>query len=753
MSRNRSFLFSAALTPALALVWASPATGETREEPAAPKAAQAKAPNKTSGKKASAAEAKNAVPGATVEVSGSKGADELYRVEAVNSLGPLGSAKLLDIPNDIAIIPATLLENVQVTSLRDAFKYVPLVQFQEMQGSEILRPATRGMQGSNYQNTRLDGMTIFVTGPNPLESMQQVEVFSGLPASVFGPSNPAGVFNFVSKRPTNDPLQRVDLGYNSENILMAHADVSGKLGEAVGYRFNLLDAHGTSYVSNSELDRKLASLAVDVHPTRDSRIEFNFSAYDLIQKGYPGWFTYAESSTKTNTLLPAAPDPTKVGFGQSYAGIDIKNQNGSVRFVENLAPNWILVVGGLAQGVDRNITTPVNNLLPDNSGNYTSSLANGFAPHFGITSDIAYLNGSFSTGSVTHDLTVGTTGCKAISKGVLKTPTAAQVLLGNGNIDNPTVLPEPTVGLPDVVDQYTSSVASQQGVNFSDTIGFTSKWSVKVALSQDWMQTRNYKNTGLLTSTYNKNGLSPMPSLIYKPYDNVTYYLTYASSLQQGDIAPAGPLNANQALAPYRSTQYEAGAKFVLPTLNLNFAVFRLERPFAYVNAATNLFEIQGNQVNNGVEASVVGKLTESLRILSGVTVIDATMQDTLLAATNGRNYVGLPKVKSNIMLEYWVPSAPGLVGTLDWQFNGKRPVNDVNSQWTPSYSVFDLGARYSARLCGKATTWRLTVNNLTDVHFWSTIGPSNITGADSGNMTAHLGAPRTVAASMSMTF
>jgi iron complex outermembrane receptor protein len=268
------------------------------------------------------------------------------------------------------------------------------------------------------------------------------------------------------------------------------------------------------------------------------------------------------------------------------------------------------------------------------------------------------------------------------------------------------------------------------------------------------MQTRNYKITGALNTTYNKNGLSPMPSLIYKPYDNVTYYLTYASSLQQGDIAPGtGNSNPNQALAPYRSTEYEAGAKYFLPKLSLAFAVFRVERPFAYASTATSPFEIQGNQVNKGVEASVVGKLTESLRILSGATLIDATMQDTLLPATNGCNYVGLPKLKSNIMLEYWVPSAPGLVGTLDWQFNGKRPVNDVNSQWTPSYSVFNLGARYSTRLCGKAATWRLAVNNLTDVHFWSTIGPSNITGADSGNMTAHLGAPRTVAASMSMTF
>jgi hypothetical protein len=44
-------------------------------------------------------------------------------------------------------------------------------------------------------------------------------------------------------------------------------------------------------------------------------------------------------------------------------------------------------------------------------------------------------------------------------------------------------------------------------------------------------------------------------------------------------------------------------------------------------------------------------------------------------------------------------------------------------------------------------------VENVADVHYWSTIGPSNITGTNLGNLTAHLGAPRTVAASVTMDF
>ena len=72
----------------------------------------------------------------------------------------------------------------------------------------------------------------------------------------------------------------------------------------------------------------------------------------------------------------------------------------SGRFRQDFGPSWHLVLGGLYQQVDRNINTPVNNLTNNAAGNYTSSLANGFAPRFQIASNTGYLNGSFKTGSI-----------------------------------------------------------------------------------------------------------------------------------------------------------------------------------------------------------------------------------------------------------------------------------------------------------------------------------------------------------------
>ena len=516
----------------------------------------------------------------------------------------------------------------------------------------------------------------------------------------------------------------------------------------MGYRLNVLKGNGESYAPDSELNRELMSLAVDVHPARDTTVEATITSYQVEQKGYAGWFTYGPGIN-----LPSAPDPTRRGYGQTYAGVELHNKTADLRWKQDFGANWHLVVGGLTQRVDRNINTPVMNLI-NNNGDYISSLGNGFAPTFKVTSDIGYLNGVFSTGAVAHDLAIGTTGYRASTYAVRVTPPASAVLLGSANIDDPEVFPEPAAGLPDTGNNFRSSVATQQGVNVSDQMALTRQWALRLAVSYDWIGTRNYNASGAQTTSYADAGWSPMPSIIFKPSENQTAYVTYASSLQQGDLAPAGSANANTGLAPYRTEQVEAGYKIAWnKALDLSAAIFRLKRPFANVDPADNLFKISGNQVNTGAEILAIGEVARGTRLYGGVTFIDAKMEDTGVAATDGKRYVGIPKVHSNFLVEYDVLAVPGLTGIFDWQYNSNRAANDTNTTFAAAYNTFDLGARYRAKLWGRNTTWRAAVQNLADERYWSSVNPSNIAGTNKGNMVAHIGAPRTFSASVTMDF
>jgi iron complex outermembrane receptor protein len=500
-------------------------------------------------------------------------------------------------------------------------------------------------------------------------------------------------------------------------------------------------------VDESHQRRALGDLGIDVRPWDSTVLELNYSDYHLTDTGYPGWFTYGQK-----IQLPSAPDPERLGYGQSYLGTDLRTETSSARIKHDFNSDWHLVVGGLNQDATRNINTSVNNLT-SNTGAYTSSMGATFAPRFVITSDTAYLDGDFSTFGIDHDLVIGTAGYRSQSYSLIHTPTAAELLLGKASIDDPVIYPYPADGLPDPYANYDSSTTYQQGVNVNDMVRFNPYWAVRAGVSQDWFHVDNYNAKDLELPEYAAHGLSPAGSLIFNPMSNQTVYATFASSLQAGDLAPTGTVNSGESLAPYRSKEYEVGYKASIDKVNLTAAIFRIQRPFANINLADNVFEITGEQVNRGLELSAVGEVIQNVTVYGGITFLNARLENTPLASTNDKMFVGAPKVKGNVLVEYHVPTLPGLTAIVDYQFTGPRAGDDSNSFTVAGYNLFDLGARYSSTIKGMAVTWRLAVNNIADRHYWSTVGPSDLTGANTGSLLAHLGSPRTVLASASMGF
>ena len=699
-----------------------------------------------------------AVAGATdfVTVEGTVVAERGYRVGELSTLGALGAAPVLDTPYTVSVLPGELMVNGQVKNFKEASKYLPLVEFQEMQGSEVLRPATRGMQGSNMQNARMDGMGIVVTGANSMESLQQIEVLNGVGGALYGPANPSGMFNFVPKRPTERPLRRLSVGYDGRSIATGQADIGGRLGPGgvFGYRLNAVAGGGESFVRNSDLTRGMFSVAGDVRPFDRTVVEAFYSHYNLEQRGYPGWFTYGRANSRVGFVLaPAeAPDPAREGYGQAQAGVELTSRIGQLRVRHEFGPNWQLSAGALEQSVDRDISTQVN-ALTDNTGAYTASLASGFAPRFRVFSNLSHLNGRASTGGVNHEIAFGLTGCTFKTYSDFANPPAASVLLGRAYVDAPVIFSLPAAGIPTHTRLFLSSAVHQQGFSVTDTAHLGKGWSVRAALSQDWIWTDNYNNANVRTGGYETDGVSPLVSLLFKPQPSMTVYGTWGSSLQQGDIAPGTAGNAGQGLAPYRTHQQEIGYKVALRAFDVSTAWFRLERPFANLDPADNVFRVSGDQINYGVEAMVTGRIGRRLVTYGGFTVLDPKMTDTLAPEAEGSHFVGIPTWKSNLLTEYRVPAGAATYATLNWQLVGRRPIDDANTAYTPGYHVVDLGARYARSLKGIVATWRLNVNNVGDTHYWSTLGPGNITGTNVGSYTAHLGSPRTVVASMEVAF
>src|SRR6185312_11068176 len=185
--------------------------------------------------------------------------------------------------------------------------------------------------------------------------------------------------------------------------------------------------------------------------------------------------------------------------------------------------------------------------------------------------------------------------------------------------------------------------------SFGDTITLTPKWLVRLAASQDWTWTDSFSKsaaTGYLTKSvpgrYVSQGVSPSASVMFKPRGDMTIYATFADSIQAPDVAAANSgsiviVNASRALPPYRSKEGEIGYKLRVRRINFATSFFRVERPFAnYVANVADLvcgaqsgtanceaLGITGNQVNYGVEATISGRVFESLMVTGGLSVLN----------------------------------------------------------------------------------------------------------------------------------
>jgi iron complex outermembrane receptor protein len=767
-----------------------------------------------------------------------------YRVDQVAPATPLGPTPIVNLPYTINVISRQLIDDTMSRNFKEVAKYLPLVSFQEMQGPEILRPETRGMQGTNMQGDRMDGMGFAVTVPFALEEYKQIEVVSGVAASMYGPSNPSGTFNFVTKPPTEEPFHEAEVQYEERSVVTGHADLGGRFGpnKLFGYRINGLVGDGTGYVTNSQLRRQLADGTFDVRPFAYTTIGGNFSYYNLYQHGYPGWFSYNPTLNPTVTTcatketynagcfskLPVtAPDPEQQGYGQRFLGSNTNNQIAEVRANHDFSENWRLFLGVFHQISVRNLATQVNALY-DSTGDYQSEAENIFqgtiAGRYQVKSDLGYVTGKFKTGKINHEVAFGSTGYRFSSWGPKNSLTAANGALGaqflcelgnskvcHTNITNPLINANP--GYQPYTGKFgldVTSIIHQQGFNFGDTIALTPRWLLRVAASQDWTWTNNYTESGTYpnqvhipsTGNYISQSASPTGSVMFKPTSNQTAYVTFADSIQAPDTAPADSAgivvaNQSQPLPPYRSVEFEAGYKVDSRRMNFMADLFRIRRPFADVEQITptaactsqpvwvssdvcEIDQIIGQQLDYGAEAMLSGNVTHSLRVIGGITVLDPKLTQTFVLVPVGNTYasptckdptgvpatalvcptyvtnnkilVGDADYKSNILAEYQVPALSAGFFTFDWHFVGRRPADDMNSYYVPQYNTFDLGGRYSAKVFGRLTTWLLTFNNVSNVHYWSTLGPGSITGQSAADL-AHVGEPRLITASMRYEF
>lgn len=205
---------------------------------------------------------------------------------------------------------------------------------------------------------------------------------------------------------------------------------------------------------------------------------------------------------------------------------------------------------------------------------------------------------------------------------------------------------------------------------------------------------------------------------------DLAFYAGYTKGLEEAGSAPFSAVNRGQAMSPAITEQVDAGFRYAFTSrLKLVAGVFQVEKPYFNVNAA-NVFGPLGTVRHRGVELSLSGTLTEGLRVVAGMTLIQARLSGEPVT----RGIVGPippgPRPRFALAsLTYQPPSWGGFSVDAQVFSNSGKVAHSDNLLNSEGWTEFNLGARYAFTFFGAPASLRVQAFNLGNTYAYNSNG------------------------------
>lgn len=665
-------------------------------------------------------------------------------------VGLLGNQDIMDTPFSTTAYMSELIRDQQAKSVADVLQNDPGVRLARGYGNfqELYM-----IRGFNVYSDDMSYNGLYGLLPRQYvatELLERVEVFRGASAFLNGaaPANSAigGTVNVLPKRAANEPLSQVTVGANSGGGYEMAADLSRRFGEdqANGLRLNVVRRDGETGVEDEERELSLVALGWDWR-SRNVRLsaDLGYQEHNLTQP---------RPSVTPNGVVPDARDASK-NYAQPWTHSDEENTFGTVRaevdFTEHLT-GW--AAAGAREGREDNVLAAptVNNA----NGDTTFNRADNVREDSVRTGEIG-LRGKVNTGSVKHAWAATASRLSSQERNAYAWSAWGGL---SGNLYDPVAItptPANTGGVsggqldaPKVINRTDlTSFALADTLAFADDSVF-----VTLGARHQEIQNRGYNyNTGALESNYKKSDVTPMAGVVFKATQQVSLYANYSEGLQKGEIAPTTSggqpvTNGGKVTEPYVTEQKEIGAKYDGGTFGGGLTLFTVDKQSGYVNSS-HTFVTDGKQRNRGIELTWFGQIQRGLRILGGVTLLEAEQVKSDTPANNGKDVIGVPNTMANLGAEWDVPSLRGF--SLDGRviYTSSQYADSANDLEVPAWTRVDLGARYITQIENQVVTFRARIDNVADKAYWASAG------GYPGQAYLVQGAPRTLTVSATFDF
>ena len=656
------------------------------------------------------------------------------QVSRGGGLGLLGDRDTLDTPFSQRSYTAGYAQDQQARTFGEVLEANPSVRRSGGRFNANDSFVIRGFSVNGY-DIAYDGMYgLTNVRRNAIEGVERIDLLKGPNALLNGvpPSGAiGGSVNLVPKRAGAQPVSEVTVGFTEKNNLGTHLDVGRRFGEGqqFGARVNVAHREGdTPFRYNSERQSN-AHLALDW--LRDSTRLYATVNYEKFDFAAP---VFSGLTLPTGVPVPRAP-VGETNPNPPWTRTYTERNYGTLRGEVDLSPDWTVAAGYGWQEVNElqyvAYGQVIRNAAADLTEPNTYRLTVG-ERHY-RTAD-ARISGRLRTGPISHQVSLGYNRVQQDWDFAQQLITRANPAVSN-LYDLRVNYAQPSFA--GVAVSRSPSRLELDGLAVSDTLSAFDD-QVQLVLG---VRRQGIKRVDLSSGAvqYDRHATTPAVALTYKPARGWAVYGNYIEALTQAPTPPTTAANPNDVFAPARSKQKELGVKWDGGSTGATAAVFDITQPSGITDPVTRRFSVDGSQRHRGVELETFGEPVAGVRLLGGLTFIDAKLLRTQGAVNQGKQAPGVPEWAASLGGEWDLPFVPGLTLTARSVFNGRQYLDAANTQQFPSWTRLDLGARYATKVQGHAVTVRAGVSNVANRAYWEN-GFS-------------IGAPRTVSLSTTVAF
>lgn len=644
---------------------------------------------------------------------------------------------LLETPQSISVVTKDQIKDQGAQTVQDALRYTPGVALQSYGANAFFDGfKLRGFDAPRY----LDGLrlpadsTTFAMPKIEPYGLERIEVLRGPSSGLYGQSDPGGLLNMVSKRPTATPHYDFEATFGSFNYKQGAFDIGGPIDKSGEFLYRIvglgrLADTQTDFVQDNKL---FIAPSLTWRPTTDTSFTILSQYQKIDNKGYqqyvPGQVSFLSNPNGRIPYSRYLGEPGVDGFNleQAMIGYALEHRfDNNIQFRQNL--RYTDVKNDLQSTRSEGMFSPI--FPPTPASTSTSLVARSYNFIKAESRNLALdnqLQADFRTGVLTHKVLLGADYLRQSGSTDYRTQGGAPFgAFPNIDAYNPAYgapIPSPASLAPFILSD---NQIDQVGLYAQDQIKLD-RWTLSLTGRQDFVNT-NLVSQGAYpqAGTYQRSdsaqtgrvGLNYLFDFGLSPYAN--YSTSFVPNTGAGlDLKPFKPTTGDGK---------EIGVKFMPNGTNLMLtaAIFEINQNDVLTGNPLNPFlSIQTDAARSrGFEFEARGNITRELEIVGGYTKIDAVVTKSLVPANVGKYLNGVPLDQGSLWAKYtWFDgSFAGLGLGAGVRYVGESYGDAINSFVLPSYTLFDASISYDlAYARSDLKGWKAQINatNLTDKYY-----------------------------------